>query len=343
MDMIMQSLVNRHHLTPKQTHQMLTLMMEGQLNPTKAGAYLALWESKGVTTEELQHAISAILTKAVAFKKLRPNAIDTAGTGGSGISTFNISTCTAIAAAAAGLPIIKHGNHSHTRVSGSADVLKSLEVNIDLTTEQAEQCFEELNLCFCYAIKHHVAMANCAQVRKDLEINTIFNLIGPLANPAGVKNQLVGVCHACTAGKIIHALMNLGHNRVIVVSNDDGLCELTTTAVNEILMLEDGIISSNTIDAKSLGLGKGNLQECCVSSSQESANMILRIFEGKEESTPFQVALLNIAATLVLGQKVGNFADGIDLARDLIKNGHAMQKLQDLVHHTQKFKQLTEC
>ncbi len=334
MDNLMQSLVNGHNLAPKEVRQILNLMMEGKLNPIKAGAYLALLEAKGVTTEELQHAISAILEKAVAFKKLRPEAIDTAGTGGSGISTFNISTCAAIAAAAAGLPIIKHGNHSNTRVSGSADVLKTLGVNIDLTVEQVEQCFDKLSLCFCYAMKHHLAMANCATVRKELEINTIFNLIGPLANPAGSKNQLIGVCHASTASKIIHALTNLGHERVMVVSNDDGLCELTTTSLNELLILEEGTISSRRIDANVLGLGGGSLQECCVSSPAESAKMILRIFEGQDTGTPFKIALLNIAATLVLGKKVEDFADGIDLARDLIKNGHAMQKLQDLIRYT---------
>ena len=330
--------MNGHHLTPIQTSNLLHLMMEGKLSAVKAGAYLALWEVKGVTTEELQHAIAVMLEKAISFQTPRPHAIDTAGTGGSGISTFNISTCVAIAASAAGLPIIKHGSHSNTRVSGSADALKALGVNIDLTTEQVEECFDTLNLCFCYAIKHHVAMANCAQVRRELEINTIFNLIGPLANPAGVKNQLVGVCNPGTAGKIIHALMALGHQRVMVTSNHAGLCELTTTSINEVLTLNtDGIISSSTIVPKSLGLPEGQLQDCQVSSPQESAKMILDIFEGREEGTAYHIALLNIAATLVLGQKVDSFQDGIDLARDLIKKGQAREKLEELIQYTKKF------
>ena len=170
------------------------------------------------------------------------NAIDTCSTGGNGISTFNISTCAAIIAAAAGAVVAKHGNRSNTRKSGSAEALEALGVNISLELKEVESCLKALDICFCYAINHHPAMRFVGPIRKDLGIPTIFNLLGPLTNPAAARSQLIGVPNKELTLKIAQVLKRLGSNRVLVVHGDDGLCELTVTAPTHVAELRDGKI-----------------------------------------------------------------------------------------------------
>jgi len=313
---------------------MILWIMSEDAVSVQAAALLSLLQAKGVSVEEMAGAALAMRERASGITAPK-NAIDTCSTGGNGISTFNISTCAAIIAAAAGAVVAKHGNRSNTRKSGSAEALEALGVNISLDLNKVESCLKDLDICFCYAINHHPAMRFAGPIRKDLGIPTVFNLLGPLTNPAGAKSQLIGVPNNELTLKLAQVLKRLGSNRVLVVHGQDGLCELTVTTSTHVAELRDGKIREYEVTPEELGFRKGNLNEIGINSPEESAKIIERIFSGAEKGTARDIALANAAAALVVAGLVNDLQDGVKLAAKTVDSGKATEKLTRLIKYTQ--------
>ncbi len=335
MEQVLQKLLNRQDVNFDEANEMIHWIMSEAATPVKAGALLALMQAKGPTVEEIAGAATAMRDKSTKIKAPE-NSIDTCSTGGNGISTFNISTCAAIIAAAGGVVVAKHGNRSNTRKSGSAEVLEALGVNIDLDMSQVEQCLEELGICFCYAIKHHPAMKFAGPIRKELGMPTIFNMLGPLTNPAGAKNQVMGVPNLEWTKKLVEVFKRLGSDRIMVVTGADGLCELTTTADTHIAELRDGEIRHYTITPEELGLQRGNLDDIRIDSPEKSARIIEQIFVGEEQGTARNIALLNAAAAFVVAGQAEDIKGGLEKATEVLDNGKVTEKLKALVDFTRQ-------
>lgn len=331
----LKKLLNSKELSFEEAHQMILWIMSEEAIPVQASAMLALLQAKGASIEEMAGAAKAMRERASSIKSPN-NSIDTCSTGGNGISTFNISTCAAIIASAAGAVVAKHGNRSNTRKSGSAEALEALGVNIGLKLSDVEKCLRELNICFCYAINHHPAMRFAGPIRKDLGVPTIFNLLGPLTNPAGAKSQLIGVPNKDLTLKMAQVLKRLGSDRVLVVHGHDGLCELTVTAPSHVAELRNGEIREYEVNPLELGLKKGNLDDIRINDPKESAKIIKKIFSGTQKDTARDIALINASGALVVAGLAGDLKEGVDLAKKTIDSGKAESKLEHLVKFTQK-------
>ena len=329
-------LIASHELSFDEARQMILWVMSEEAVPAQAAALLVLLQSKGVTVDEMAGAALAMRDRASRIEAPN-NVIDTCSTGGNGISTFNISTCAAIIAAASGAVVAKHGNRSNTRKSGSAEVLEALGVNIALEVEKVESCLRELDICFCYAINHHPAMRFAGPIRRDLAVPTIFNLLGPLTNPAGAKSQLIGVPSKELTIRIAKVLHRLGSSRVMVVHGHDGLCELTVTAPTHVAELRDGKILEYEITPEELGLKTGNLKEISINNPKDSAEIIEKIFSCRANSTARDMAVINAAGALVVAGISQNLNEAVELAKETLSNGKALRKMEQLKMYTQKF------
>ena len=329
-------LIESHELSFDEAHQMILWIMSEEAVPARAAALLVLLQSKGVTVDEMAGAALAMRDRASRIEA-PDNVIDTCSTGGNGISTFNISTCAAIIASASGAVVAKHGNRSNTRKSGSAEVLEALGVNIDLEVAKVESCLKELDICFCYAINHHPAMRFAGPIRKDLAVPTIFNLLGPLTNPAGAKSQLIGVPNRELTIKIAKVLHRLGSSRVMVVHGYDGLCELTVTSPTHVAELRDGKILEYDITPEELGFKTGNLNEILINNPQDSAEIIEKIFSCNANSTARDMAIINAAGAIVVAGISQNLKEAVELAKETLINGKALRKMEELKIYTQKF------
>ncbi len=314
---------------------MILWIMSEDAIAVQAASMLVLLQAKGVSVDEMAGAALAMREKA-KFISAPKNSIDTCSTGGNGISTFNISTCAAIIASAAGAVVAKHGNKSNTRKSGSAEALEALGVNLSLELNKVEKCLNDLGICFCYAINHHPAMRFAGPIRKDLGVPTIFNLLGPLTNPAGAKNQLIGVPNKELTLKIAQVLKRLGSNRVMVVNGQDGLCELTVTTSTNITELRNNEIKEYVINPLDLGLTKGKLDDIRIENPDHSADMIKRIFDGTEKGTARDIALVNAAGALVVAGLSNDLKEGIELSRKTLESGKAEEKMKKLINYTNK-------
>ncbi len=333
-DLLLKLLASQE-LSFEEARQMILWIMSEEAISVQAAALLALLQAKGVTVDEMAGAALAMRERASRIGAPK-NAIDTCSTGGNGISTFNISTCAAIIAAAAGAVVAKHGNRSNTRKSGSAEALEALGVNITLNLNEVEGCLRELDICFCYAINHHPAMRFAGPIRKDLAVPTIFNLLGPLTNPAGAKSQLIGVPNKELTLKIAQVLQRLDSSRVLVVHGHDGLCELTVTAPTHVAELRDGRIREYDVNPEELGFKTGNLDEIRIDNPEESAKIIERIFSCQEQGTARDIALLNAAGALVVAGIADDLKEGVKLATKTVDSGKAAKKMAQLIKFSQQ-------
>ncbi len=335
METLLKKLLSGDDIEFEGARAIIDWIMSDQSTAVKAGALLVLLQAKGATTQEIAGAATAMRAKSIKIRAPE-GVVDTASTGGNGISTFNISTCAAIIAAAAGAVVAKHGNRSNTRKSGSAEALQALGVDIGLEIEQVEACLQEIGICFCYAVNHHPAMKFAIPVRMELGIPTIFNTLGPLTNPAGSNNQVVGVPRLELTEQLAQVFKRLGSDRIMVVTAADGLCELTSTADTHIAELRNGQIRNYTITPEELGLKRGNLDEIRITSPEESARLIKHILAGKNQGTARDVALLNSAAALVVGGVAEDLQSGLEKAAEAVDRGKALEKLKALVHFTRQ-------
>ncbi len=319
-----------HHLERAEAKAAFDAIMAGAVEPPVLGAFLCALAAKGEQVAELVGAAEALRAAATRIRCDRPS-ICTCGTGGDGVSTFNVSTTAAIIASAAGAVVAKHGNRTNTRVSGSAEVLAALGVNIDAEVPVLERCLAEIGLAFLYAPRLHPAMKHAAPVRKAIRARTIFNLLGPLCNPAGASRQVLGVSRPAHVMLMAEALRALGCERAWVVHGHDGLCDLTLTGPTRVAELINGRIRQRTVDPADLGFTAAPLAALLVDSPDASAATVQRIFAG-EPGPPRDHALLNAAAALVVCGVAPDLADGVARAADAIDSGAARAKLAALAH-----------
>ena len=304
-------------------------MMAGEATPSQMGALLMALRVRGETVDEITGAVTTMRSKMLRVEA-PPDAIDVVGTGGDASGSFNISTCAALIVAGAGVPVAKHGNRALSSKSGAADVLAALGVNIDLNPEQIGHCIREAGIGFMFAPTHHPAMKNVGPTRVELGTRTIFNLLGPLSNPAGVKRQMVGVFSKQWTEPLAHVLKNLGAECVWVVHGSDGLDEITTSGPTSVSALENGVIRNFEIAPEDVGLRKVKPEELRGGDAATNARAVQEVLEGKQ--TAFRdVALLNAAAALVVAGKAKDLQGGFELAAHSVDSGEAEGRLDRLI------------
>ena len=322
------------HLTADHTSAALSEIMEGRAGEVQTGAFLIALRAKGETVAELVGLARTMRNLAAHVDVSRDDLVDTAGTGG-GPTTFNISTTAALIAAGAGCAVAKHGNRSATSRCGSADLLEALGVQIELTPEQVATCIDEIGFGFMFAPKHHQAMAHVIPVRKELAVRTIFNLLGPLTNPAGARRQLLGVSDRTFQETIAEALLSLGCDHAMVVSADDGLDELSIADRTRVVEVADGRTDEWFVEAEDLGLGIAPLETIAGGDSDQNAVVTQSILDG-EQGAQRDVALLNAGAAIFVGGSAVNLGDGVEQARQAVDSGAARDVLVRLIDRSRE-------
>ncbi|PTX59909.1 anthranilate phosphoribosyltransferase [Melghirimyces profundicolus] len=322
-------LIERKDLSRRESETLMSAMMEGRLSSAQAAAALTALRMKGETVEELAGLASSMRSQALRFPRPLTDAVDTCGTGGDGGKTFNISTAAAIVAAAAGVPVAKHGNRAASGKSGSADVLEALGVGIQLTPEEAERALERTRICFLFAPLFHRAMKNVMPTRKELGFRTCFNLLGPLANPAGVKKQLVGVFDPTLTETLARVLLSLGAERAMVVAGLDGIDEITLTGETQISEVRDGSVRTYRITPEELGLQRVPLKALGGGDPSENAGIIRSVLQG-EKGPRRDVVCANAGAVLTIAGHASCLQEGIHLVSEAIDDGRAEAKLKEM-------------
>jgi len=307
----------------------LEIMTAGHATPAQMGAFLMALRVRGETVEEITGAASFMRSKMTRVNA-PAGAVDIVGTGGDNHGTYNVSTCASLVAAGAGLPIAKHGNRSVSSISGASDVLAALGVKLDVGPAVIERCIREANVGFMWAPMHHPAMKHWAPIRGELGIRTIFNLLGPISNPAGVKRQIVGVFSRQWLEPVAQVLQTLGGEHVWVVHGHDGLDELTTTGATDVAELKDGRINVFEVTPADAGLAPAKLSDLKGGDAKTNSQAIRDVLAGKK--SPFRdIVLLNAAAALIVGAKAASLTDGVALATHSIESGNAKTALDKLI------------
>jgi len=326
---IVQQLVRGEDLSTEQTHTVFEHLTAGKLSEPEIAAVLVGLACKGLTAVELAVA-GGVMRERVTAVPIAVDAIDTCGTGGDGISTFNVSTCAAIIAAGAGAYVAKHGNRTNTRKSGSAEALQALGVNLDADADTVARCIEQAHIGFLFAIKYHPAMKYAAPVRKALGIRTIFNLLGPLTNPASVKRQIIGVPQVEETELVAGALKNLEAVHAMVVHGLDGLCDMSIAGPSKISEVTGETVKTYTVYPNDLGIKPTPLDSLFISSPQQSAERIREILDGAA-GPGRDIAALNAAAALVVADRATDLAEGLKLAYESIDSAAAKNALHELI------------
>jgi anthranilate phosphoribosyltransferase len=316
-------------LTREEAAHVFSLMMSGEATPSQMGALLMGLRVRGETVEEITGAVSAMRAKMLPVEA-PPGAVDVVGTGGDASGSYNISTCAAFIVAGAGVPVAKHGNRALSSRSGAADVLTALGVKIDLPPAGISTCIKEAGIGFMFAPAHHPAMKNVGPTRVELGTRTIFNLLGPLSNPAGVKRQMVGVFSRHWCEPLAHVLANLGSERAWVVHGSDGLDEITTTGPTAVAALDKGEVTTFEIKPEDVGLAPTRPDSLRGGDAAENAVALRKVLEGAPG--PYRdVALMNAAAALVVAGKADTLAQGFALAKTSLDTGAAEARLERLI------------
>lgn len=316
-------------LTETQSERAFEIMMSGDATPSQMGAFLMALRVRGETVDEITGAARVMRAKALRVEA-PSDAIDTCGTGGDASGTFNISTAAALVVAGRGVPVAKHGNRALSSKTGSAEVLSELGVNIDADMTLVQKSLRDPGIGFLMAPRHHGAMRHVAGTRVELGTRTIFNLLGPLANPAGARRQLLGVFSRHWVEAQAHVLANLGSERAWVVHGSDGLDELTTTGTSYVAELRDGVVRTFEIEPEDAGLPRTAPENLKGGEAAVNAAAIRRLLDG--EPGPFRdIVLLNSAAALIVAGKADGLREGVGLAADSIDSGKAREALSKLI------------
>ncbi len=333
------SLLNHQDLSHDQMLAVMQQVMGGELTSAQIAALLIALRMKGETVDEIAAAATVMrqLSTKVDIQE-KAYLVDTCGTGGDGIQTFNVSTACAFVAAAAGAKVAKHGGRSVSSTSGSADVLEALGVNVNQTPEQVAKSVNEIGIGFMFAPNHHSAMKHAAPVRRELGVRTLFNLLGPLTNPASAKRQVMGVFDKELTGKLARVLQKLGSEHVLVVHGADGMDEISFSGDTYVAELKDGKISEYTLNPSQFGLKIHSLKSIRVENAEQSKAMILDVLEGKSsigtQSAARDIVLLNAGAAIYVAGLEASLDASIRHAAQVIDNGAALQKLHLLVQLT---------
>ena len=330
-------LLDRNNLSKTDMTAVMMQIMTGETTPSLICAFLVALRMKGETVDEVAAAAEVMRSLASKVETGYPGAVDIVGTGGDATSTFNVSTASALVAAAAGVRIAKHGARSVSSKSGAADMLECAGVNIELTPEQVSQCVEEVGLGFMFAPMHHRAMMHAVGPRREMGVRTLFNLLGPLTNPAAAKNQVLGVFDEQWVKPLAEVLQQLGSNHVMVVNGADGMDEISCTGRTQVAELRDGVVSEFSIHPEEFGLGSHSLAELTVEGPQESLDVINGVFSGKTGAAR-DIILLNAGAAIYVGSLADDLAAGVSKATEVIDSGAAAATLEKLVSTTQSMK-----
>jgi len=323
-------LVQGMHLSEAEMAECMKEIMEGKATEAQIGAFLTALRIKGETVDEITGA-ARIMREKVAAIKGPEGVLDTCGTGGDMSHTFNISTAAAIVVAACGVPVAKHGNRSVSSRSGSADVLEALGVKIDLPPEKVEKCLFESGFGFLFAPIFHPAMKYAVGPRREVGIRTIFNILGPLTNPAGAQRQVLGVFADKLTETLAKVLGNLGSEDVMVVHGEDGLDEITISDGTKVSRCRRGKVETFYVTPEAFGVGRADVKTLQGGDKDENARILLSILKG-ERGPKRDVVLMNSAAALVVAARAGDFPDAMLIASDAIDSGNALRKLQDIIH-----------
>ncbi len=322
------SVVKGSDLSESEMTAVMEEIMTGGASPAQIGSFITALRMKGETVDEITGAARVMRAK-VTKVACPPDAVDTCGTGGDESMTFNISTASAFVAAGTGLVVAKHGNRSVSSKSGSADVLKALGVNIEAEVSRVEECLKEAGIGFLFAPMLHGAMKYAAPVRREIGIRSIFNILGPLTNPAGAKNQIIGVYDPPLTDLVAKVLFNLGSNHAFIVRGEDGLDEITLTCETKITELKGSSIRSYHIKPEDFGFTRCSPGELKGGDPEENARIIMDVLKG-ENGPRREIVLLNSAAAITAGGRAKTLEEGIAVARGSIDTGSALKKLEEL-------------
>lgn len=327
---VLQQLLNRQDLAHEQMLDIMRQVMQGELTPAQIAGLLIGLRMKGETVEEISAAAQVMreLSTKVEIKDTA-HLVDTCGTGGDGIQTFNVSTVSAFVAAAAGAKVAKHGGRSVSSTCGSADVLEALGVSVNLAPQQVADAVGEIGIGFMFAPNHHSAMKHAAPVRRELGVRTLFNLLGPMTNPAGAKRQVMGVFHKDLTGLLARVLQRLGSEHVMVVHGADGMDEISFTGDTYVAELKDGAVREYILNPAQFGMAIQEVQAIRIKDAAESQAMVLDVLAGKTGPAR-DIVLLNAGAAIYVSGVVDSIEAGIARAAEVIDSGAARHKLDQL-------------
>jgi anthranilate phosphoribosyltransferase len=333
-DAAIATLVEGRDLLPEEAHAAMMQVMGGEASPAQIAAFLIALRMKGETVEEITGCARAMRAHVTPAVPQHDTLVDTAGTGGDGAHTFNISTSAALVAAAAGAFVAKHGNRAVSSRSGSADVLEALGVRIDLAPADVAACIDEVGFGFMFAQAHHPAMRHAGPIRRELGVRTVFNVLGPLTNPAGARRQVVGVYARDLVEPIARALAALGTEHALVAHGAGGLDELTPTGENLVAEVRDGAVTLMTVDPREFGAGPGSPDDLGGGDASDNAAIIRTVFDG-ETGPRRDAVILNAGAALYVAGVSDSLENGVYAARDAIDDGRATETLRRLVEFTE--------
>ncbi|MEK7990463.1 MAG: anthranilate phosphoribosyltransferase [Thiotrichaceae bacterium] len=329
--------VERQNLSYEQMSEVMSSIMTGDATPSQIAGFMVGLRMKGETVDEISAAAQVMRNLATPVKLAdQKYLVDIVGTGGDGTHTFNISTTSAFVVAAAGGKVAKHGNRSVSSSCGSADVLEALGVKLNITPEQVAECVNQIGIGFMFAPQHHSAMKHAIIPRKEMGVRTLFNLLGPLTNPAGAPNQLLGVYDKNWLEPLALVLQRLGSEHVLLIHAEDGLDEISIASPTYVTELHHDKITSYTISPEKLGLSRASLDQIQVENVQQSVDMVRTVLSN-QTSAARDIVLLNAGAAIYAANLVGNLEQGVRQAHNVIRSGEAQQKLDALVQLTQSF------
>lgn len=321
--------LNREHM-----RELMRTIMTGGATPAQIGGFLIALRAKGESVEEVAAAAEVMREMATKVQVQGEHIIDTCGTGGDGAHTFNISTTAAFVVAAAGGQVAKHGNRSASSTSGSADVLEAAGVNLNLTPSQVEACVREIGIGFLFAQRHHGAMQHAIGPRKELGVQTLFNLLGPLSNPASAPNQLIGVFASKWVEPMAKVLQTLGSQHVLVVSAEDGLDEISIAAPTHVAELKAGTVSCYTITPEQFEIPRASLEALTVNSAQESLAIVKAVLSG-QPGPAADIVTLNAGAAIYAANLTDSLQAGVAKAKQILSSGLGLRKLEALANFSQ--------
>ncbi len=337
----LEKLLAHQPLTFQEARQLLRQIQEDLFSDDQLRALLIAFREKGETADEIAGFASVMRETGVSLTPQAPVVVDTAGTGGDGLNTFNISTAAAFVIAGAGVPVAKHGNRGASSQNGSADVMRSLGIEVDLEPRQVEHCLNDVGMAFCFAPKFHQATSRVAKIRRELGVRTIFNLLGPLTNPAKVKHQVIGVCGRDLAQRMAAVCQRLGSEHVWVVSSEDGADELLASSLSYVCELREGKLSEFEIIPEEYGFSRGEIEELAGGDARENAEIVEQILLGEDQSARRDTVLLNAAAGIYVGGEE-TFDGALRRSQDSLDEGRAYEKLQQLITTTRQLKTSSE-
>ena len=323
--------ISREDLTEDEMHSVMNDIMTGNATDAQIGGFLVGLSMKGETIDEIVAAAKVMRSLATGVKISKPkHLVDTCGTGGDSSGLFNVSTASAFVVASAGGQVAKHGNRSISSKSGSADVLETAGVNLDMSPETISNCVEKIGVGFMFAPAHHSAMKYAIGPRRELAVRTIFNVLGPLTNPAGAPSQVMGVYHKDLVEPIAYALKNLGSSHVMVVHSNDGLDEISIADSTFVAELKNGKVETYSISPSDFDMQQANLNSICVDDADASLKLIQEALDGQEGPAKDIIAL-NAGAAIYVSGLTNSHKDGVKKAQEILNSGTAHQKLDDLV------------